>query len=508
MKSIKKIIIGLMLAVPMMFISCEEDLAEMNINPHTSQIMTYDAQFLYVQGRAHSDHGQRVMSFYATVIQQLASLVTGEAPGDKYTDSNDNIGTMYTASYTSIIKNVVDLIERTKDDPDLSNYHNIARIMRVYAFSKLTDNSGDIPYSEGGLGYLETIFTPVYDTQESIYADMLNELNTAIPALSASKKTYGSSDSYYNGDITQWKKLGYSLMLRLGMRMQKVNATLASQWVNTAVSGGVFTSNDDNQVFHHSGDAINNTINHSMMSNFNRFRVTGFFVDMLADNGDPRLELFCENYDKPDEGPKLIWGVPNGLDGTTFEDPANNPLGLTWNECAYFNREILGYLDAPYLDAPDIGLNYSEVLFIQAEAVLRGWISGDATALYEAGVTASMTMWDIYTGITVPDAAAIQAYLTANPFDDSYEMIGNQMYLTNYRSYMEAFANWRRTGFPVLTPVNYPGNVTNGVIPRRCPLDGWGSINTGVEQNQENYDAMVARQGPDSFTTRVWWDVQ
>ena len=498
MKSIKKIIIGLMLAVPMMFISCEDDLAEMNINPHTSQVMTYDAQFLYVQGRAHSDHGQRVMSFYATVIQQLAAKVTGEAPGDKYTDSNDNIGTMYTASYTGIIKNVVDLIERTKDDPDLSNYHNIARIMRVYAFSKLTDNHGDIPYFEGGQGYLETNFTPVYDTQESIYADLLNELNTAIPALSASKKTYGSSDSYYNGDITQWKKLGYSLMLRLGMRMQKVNATLASQWVNTAVSGGVFTSNDDNQVFHHSGDAINNTINYSMLSNFARFRVSKTYVDMLRNTGDPRLDIFTEPY----EG-SVLEGLPNGLDGTTIEDPVNNPLGLTFDEFAYFNRTIMDPIDAP-----DIGLNYSEVLLIQAEAVLRGWISGDATALYEAGVTASMTMWDIYTGITVPSSGAIQTYLTANPFDDSYEMIGNQMYLTNYRSYMEAFANWRRTGFPVLTPVNYPTNVTGGVIPRRCPLDGYNAISTGVALNQVNYDAMVARQGPDSYTTRVWWDVQ
>ena len=503
MKSIKKIIIGLMLAVPMMFISCEDDLAEMNINPHTSQIMTYDAQFLYIQGRAHSDHGQRVMSFYATVIQQLAAIVTGEAPGDKYTDSNDNIGTMYTVSYTAVIKNVVDLIERTKDDPDLSNYTNIARIMKVYTFQKLTDNHGDIPYSEAGLGYLENFFTPVYDTQESIYADMLNELSEAIPALDASKKTYNSSDSYYSGDIVQWKKLGYSLMLRLGMRMQKVNATLASQWVNTAIAGGVFTSNLDNQVFHHAADAIMNTINYSMMSNFNRFRVTDTYVDMLSNTGDPRLELFCENFDKPDEGPKLIWGVPNGLDGTTFEYLANNPLGLTWAECAFFNRTIMDPLNAPSID-----LNYSEVLFIQAEAVLRGWISGDATALYEAGVTASMTMWDIYSGITVPTTGEIQTYLTANPFDDTYEMIGNQMYLTNYRSYMEAFANWRRTGFPVLTPVNYPTNVTGGVIPRRCPLDGYNAISTGVALNQVNYDAMVARQGPDSYTTRVWWDVQ
>ncbi|MEA3477203.1 MAG: SusD/RagB family nutrient-binding outer membrane lipoprotein [Bacteroidota bacterium] len=499
MKSIKKIITGLMLAVPLMFTSCEEDLAEMNIDPHTSHILSYDAQFLFVQGYAHSVHGQREMSFYGTVIQQLATLGFGTSPGDKYWNSDDNLGQMYTASYTNTIKNVVDLIARTADDPELSNYHNIARIMKVYAFQRLTDNHGDIPYSEAGLGFAETNFTPVYDTQESIYMDMLNELITAIPALDASGKTYNGSDSYYAGDIQQWKKLGYSLMLRLAMRMQKVDPALARQWVNTAVDGGVFTGNDDNQVFHHSSWAIPNPISRSLFSSFHRFRVAETFIDMLVDTDDPRLEIFAEPY----SGNGPIVGLPNGLDQATFEDPANNPLGLTFDEFAYFRRTIWDLLSAP-----SIGVNYSEVLFLQAEAVLRGWITGDATALYEAGVVASMTIWDIYTGITVPDAAAIQAYLTANPFDGSYEMIGNQMYLTNWRSFIEGFAHWRRTGFPVLTPVNYPGNVTGGVIPRRCPLDGWGAIDTGVQYNQANYDAMVARQGPDSFTTRVWWDVE
>ena len=503
MKSIKKIIPGLMLAVPLMFISCEEDLAEMNIDPHASHILSYDAQFLFVQGKAHSVHSKREMGFYGTVIQQLATLGFGIYPGDKYWNDDINLGWMYTSSYTNTIRNVVDLIDRTKDDPELSNYHNIARIMKVYAFQRLTDNHGDIPYSEAGQGFIDQNFTPVYDTQESIYMDLLNELNTAIPALDGSKATYDGSDSYYAGDIIQWKKLGYSLMLRLAMRMQKVEPALAEQWANTAVAGGVFTNNDDNQVFHHSSAIPNPIHSHSKLW---YFRLAGTFIDMLVDTDDPRLTIFAEPYDG--NGP--IVGLPNGLDQTTYHDPENNPLGLYFDEFAYLNRTMIdGYFSTPSI--PSIGLNYAEVLFMQAEAVLRGWLPGGigaATTLYEAGVVASMTMWDIYTGITVPDAAAIEAYLTANPFDGSYEMVGNQMYLTNYRSYMEAFANWRRTGYPVLTPVNYPGNVTGGVIPRRCPLDGWGAIDTGVQYNQANYDAMVARQGPDSFTTRVWWDVE
>jgi len=508
MKSIKIIIPGLMLVIPLMFTSCKKDLAEININPNTSNILSYNAQFLYVQGCVHSTNGAGEMGFYATAVQQLASIFLDQAPGDKYMNSSDNLSYMYTSQYTTSIKNVVDLIYRTKNDPELSNYHNIARIMRVYIFQRLTDNHGDIPYKEGGMGFIDQNFTPEYDTQESIYMDMLNELKTAIPALDESRNTYDGSDSYYAGDIQKWKKLGYSLMLRLAMRMQKVEPVLARQWVNNAIAGGVFTGNDDNQVFHHSG-AIPNPISwHILLTGFERFRLGRTFIDMLVNTGDPRLKMLT----KPYLGNGPIVGLPNGLDAMTISDTVHNPSGLTFDQFAYFKIPTVRWY--PDFEAPSIGLNYAEVLFLQAEAVLRGWIDGDAKALYEAGVAASMTMWDIYSDnlnhggpVIVPDATAIKAYLTANPFDGSYEMIGNQMYLTNYMNWVEAFANWRRTGFPVLTPVNYPRNVTGGVIPRRCPLNGCGNTDPGVQYNQENYNAMVARQGPDTYTTRVWWDV-
>jgi hypothetical protein len=199
----------------------------------------------------------------------------------------------------------------------------------------------------------------------------------------------------------------------------------------------------------------------------------------------------------------VLEGLPNGLDATTISDPVQNPSGLSFDEMAYFNRTILDDLAAP-----DLGITYAEVCFLRCEAVLRGWITGDAPTLYNEGVAASMTQWGIYTGITVPTEAEIQTYLTANPFDSSYKMIGDQMYLTFWRQYGEVFSNWRRTGYPVLVPVNYPNNETGGVIPRRIPYYGYGTTNTGVLENWENYQAVVARQGPDNYLTRVWWDVE
>lgn len=498
MKIFKRLIIGLMFIAPFMFTSCKEDLADMNINPETNQTVTYNAQFLYVQGYTHSVSGQFGMSFFATTMQQLASTVLYQCPGDKYTNSNDNLGAMMTAQYTNSIKNAVDLINRTKDDPELSNLTNITRIMKVYIFTFATDHWGDVPYFDACKGYTDNIFFPVYDTQESIYTDFFKELSEAIPALDASKVTYNGSDSYYSGDIQKWKKLGYSLMLRLAFRIQKVKPDLAKQWAQTAIAGGVFTSNEDNQVFHHSSVSIRNSINSSMVSTYNRFRAARTIVNMMKSTNDPRFNLYFEPYSGTAQE-----GLPNGLDESTIGDITQNPSGLTFDEFLYFNRTIMSDLGAPDLD-----MSYAEMCFLQSEAVLRGWISGNATTWYNAGVTASMKQWSIYTGVTVPTDAQISAYLTANPFVEAngYKMIGEQLYLTFWRNYDEVWNNWRRTGYPELIPVNYPGNVTGGVIPRRIPYYGFGTINTGVLTNWDNYLVAKERMGGDTFLTRVWWD--
>jgi len=108
-------------------------------------------------------------------------------------------------------------------------------------------------------------------------------------------------------------------------------------------------------------------------------------------------------------------------------------------------------------------------------------------------------------GMSISDDA-IDDYLTANPytggtFDQQMKQIHTQFWASLFMTNMEVYANWRRTGYPVLIPVNYPGNATGGTISRRLPYpQSEASLNT------ENYKAAVAAQGPDLFTTRVWWD--
>ncbi|MBT8301917.1 MAG: SusD/RagB family nutrient-binding outer membrane lipoprotein, partial [Maribacter sp.] len=119
-------------------------------------------------------------------------------------------------------------------------------------------------------------------------------------------------------------------------------------------------------------------------------------------------------------------------------------------------------------------------------------------------VRAAMKMYELDSPDAVIADADIDAYLVAKPFDaaNALEQINTQYWAATYLNEYETFSNWRRTGFPVLVPVNYPGNETGGTIPRRMTYSVGDQAN-----NPDNYNEAISRQGPDLLTTRVWWDV-
>ena len=150
-------------------------------------------------------------------------------------------------------------------------------------------------------------------------------------------------------------------------------------------------------------------------------------------------------------------------------------------------------------------MTYAEVELLKAEAAVRGWHSGDPQTHYENGVRAAMQYLVMYDPNAAISGADIDAYLAANPYDpaNAMEQINTQIWAATLLNEYEGYANYRRTGFPALTPVNYPGNVTGGTIPRRLRYREAEAV-----ANPENYSAAVSKQGPDEFTTRMWWDAQ
>jgi hypothetical protein len=237
-------------------------------------------------------------------------------------------------------------------------------------------------------------------------------------------------------------------------------------------------------------------------------------VDMLkgpdagsTTDDDPRIMIMLGGIGKwtadaftPEPGgldPLNQKGMPNGKTQADLEAIENIP-GLDQNiTYSRINPKLLN-LDEPYQL-----MNYGEVELLLAEAAKRGIGGVDPTtaqAHYEAGVKASMQMYTVYDPTLVVTDQQVTDYLAARPYNDAtaLQQIGEQLWLNHFLNWWEAWTDWRRTGYPALTPVNFPGNTTGGTIPVRLKYP-----NAEVAGNP----SFSSGSSPNDFTTRVWWDV-
>jgi hypothetical protein len=388
--------------------------------------------------------------------------------------------------------------------------------MKVLIFHRITDIYGDVPYFKAGLGFYSRNFTPTYDKQQDIYPDMLKELSEAATALDASKDV-ASGDMIYNGDVVKWKKFAYSLMLRLGMRLTKVDPALAKTWAERAAAGGPMTSISDNASIKHSESGGRPTVNRisqvlNLPYEIPNIRWSRTFIDYLQTNADPRLGILAELPPPPPNENKLgaagnstpasQKGMPNGYDVQGGATDISTAPGYPGSLNGY-SRPINRFYAK--MDGITMLMTYAEVELMLTEAKERGWnVTGTAASHYDAGVRAAMKsleQWDA--GAAIADAA-ITTYLAAHPYVSAtgLQQINSQYWVATVFNDYESFANWRRSGFPTLTPVNYPGNVTGGTIPRRLIYP-----QSEASVNGPNYNDAISRlSGGDKLTSRVWWD--
>jgi hypothetical protein len=506
----------------MLFAGCTKKFEELNTDPTTAGPEQFDPNFLlttsqirYTGSADFSYETWRAQLIHFSTMIQHFSHLAGYWAGDKYTLNPTYNAAYFERAYDEQVKHVVDMVEVTRDKPQYANLHQIARIMKVLVFHRITDIYGDVPYSEAGMGYYKRIFKPKYDPQSEIYPDMLKELEEAAAKLDGSKEK-PSGDLLFDGDVTKWKKFAYSLMLRLGMRLTKVDANAAKSWVEKAAAGGPMTSNADNAFMSHDESGGRPTVNRisqviNLPYEINVIKWSKTFIDFMKNNNDPRLGVLAEIPPAGQEttvgaagnnNPALQTGMPNGYDllgGATDVSKAPGYPGDFNKYSRPINRWYAKMNGITMLQT------YAEVELMLAEAKQRGWnVTGTAAEHYNKGVKAAMTMlatWD--PGATITEAQA-DAYLAAHPYvvANGLEMINTQYWAATVFNDYESFSNWRRSGFPLLTPVNYPGNATGGTIPRRLVYPQ-GEAST----NPDNYQAAVGRlQGGDKLTSRVWWD--
>ena len=508
-KHLMKIFLGAVLAVSMLMLtSCDAGFEELNVNPTQASQVDPNFKLTNIQVRISGERYEnwRTNLIYSSVmIQHFATLPTYWA-GDKYTYIGSYSAAMWDRYYPNIAKQIEDLLEQTSENPDDANLYHITQIVRVIMYHRMTDLYGDIPYSEAGRGFIDGITQPKYDQQADIYADMLAKLEAAATSLNGSLASFGNGDLIYQGDVDKWKKLANSLMLRLGMRMVKVDPGAAQSWVTKAIAGGTMASNEDIAYVPHNDPSGWRNGNGQVFRADGSPRLSKFFVDWMVERNDPRLYV----YGILPAGATEPIGMPNGKI-TGGSDPVNGiendpswvpcPDGVT-EDCG-MNRYMRPNPMIQGEDDPMFFMTYAEVELLKAEAAVRGWHSGDAATHYANGVRAAMDYLVMYDPNAAISSADIDAYLAANLYDASMGMkqINEQIWAAVLLNEYEAYANWRRTGYPELTPVNFPGNVTGGQIPRRLRYREAEAV-----ANPEHYSAAVSTQGADEFTTRMWWD--
>ena len=521
-----------------MLSGCDTDkLQELNINPQA--VTEIDMNYLFsavelsmASGGAGGDN--RFIDWRTNIglcggaIQQLTTSGSISSTGNYYRHNFETAYAPWSFGYEDILKNINEILVQTSEggfnEGTRQNTAAAARIIRVWQYQRLTDFYGNIPYTEANKG-LEGNFFPAYDNQEDIYPALLEELASAISAISTGNPDDGFSgaDMIFQGDVTKWKKFGNSVMLRMAMRLSNVAPALADQYVTLAMTApGVMESNDDNvwipmatgpsewtnqngisRAFY-PGDGGNQSTLGEPLINF----LKGANPDDTADD-DPRLMIYTAGkFDWTatdvtiiDNDPLNQKGAPPGY----YEDEIEALFGYQFDWNLEFSRINYLLLDD---DDPYRIMTHSEAAFLMAEAIERGIgnVPGTAEEHYNAGVRSAMQMWTEYDPSLVVTDAQVDAYLATYPYggggvtgsESVLEQIGWQFWAAQYLYWYEAWSNWIRSAYPPLVQyTSDQGNVTNGRIPRRLQYpDSEIAINPNFDQPSDN-----------NYTSKVWWDV-
>ena len=539
----KKILLHTSLVTLLLSAACTKKFDALNTDPTKASAATFDPNLLLPTAELRYTSSVTGYSgpilFQSMWVQTFASAIYPGyySNGDKYVQGGSYLSyqastwnnAYQAAGYLREIENL------TKANSAQSNLSGIAVILEQMCFQTITDVYGDAPYSQA-LQAKTGVAQPAYDKQQDIYNGMLNKLDSVIPTLDAAKALPTNDVLPYKGSVAQWKKFGYSLMLRIAMRLTKADLATAKKYAEKAFTGGTFASNADNAYIRYDNSNGYNNANASSLvtaEDYSEVKWGKVLIDYLKATNDPRLPVIAE-VPKPgvanasneslagDNTPLLQQGMPNGYDmngGATDIShapayPGATGTGADANATGGYSRPATAvYLDLAGkkpLNTPAFLLTYAQTEFLLAEAAVRGFsVGSSASAHYANALSAALQTYGTLNTAGSISATTANAFAAANLLDvsttdNSLKQINTQywVYEGTIFDFDEAWSNWRRSGYPVLTPVNYPGNFTNGTIPRRQSYP-----TSEATTNPAGYKTGVSTlTGGDTYAARVWWD--
>ncbi|AMR33562.1 hypothetical protein A0256_20105 [Mucilaginibacter sp. PAMC 26640] len=459
--------------------SCKKDLQAINQNPNASQNAQPD-YLLTAATKATAD------TYWGTANNMDASLLFVQywakiqyTDPDRYIYTNTAFQELWTVGYSKSIVNLNQII-KLADAQANPNYKGVALVLRSWVFALVTDNYGDVPYTQATS--IDQYLTPAYDKQKDVYFALLDDLKTAQAALDPSG-TAIAGDVIYANNITLWKKFANSLRLRISLRIADREPEKAKQVLADiqAEGGSYISANAETAQLVYLSSPNQNPIS-NLFDTRDDYRISKTIVDQLFALNDPRLPVYASKTQAASTATYV--GIPNGL---LVGDASNLGFTKTSKPGTYFL--------AP--NAPAVIISYAEVLFDRAEAAARGFTTENAADLYQQAITASLKQYSVSDADVATYLAQASVQYDASNYKKS---IGNQKWLALFGQGLEAFAEWRRLDYPQLQPA------VAGTLGGKFPLR---FIYPGTEQslNGASYNAAVASQGADLLTTKLWFDV-
>ncbi|HEY5406301.1 MAG TPA: SusD/RagB family nutrient-binding outer membrane lipoprotein [Ginsengibacter sp.] len=439
-----------------------------------------------------------------------------------------------------VLKNVVQMEKEitSRGGADLNPYEAIGRFIRAYYYYNLTSMFGDVPQVDALEAPQNS--NPSYTPQEQVFKYVLDQLDTANTHLTTliaanDNSLSPSQDIYYAGKLTEWQKLVNSFKLRvlISLSNKASDATLNvpaqfANIINNPLKYPIFAGQADDFQFNFNPGGSNTYSTYPFNpSNFGsiagRFNMAYTYVNALTTISDPRVFRTCEpalalvgtDTAHPAQFQYFV-GASSGEDlGTMYANASANKYSFI-NRYRYYSN---------FTGEPNVLVGYKEMLFNIAEAITRGWVTGDAETFYKTGITESMAFYGIdisksnFTAYFLPAGANSVNQVAPYPFTFNFSTYYaqpavqfsnvaataiNQIVLQKYiamfeNSGYEAYFNWRRTGVPAFEAGSGVGN--NGVIAKR-----WAYPQSEKQQNGSNYGAALSAQqfATDDLNQTMW----
>ncbi len=480
MKNYKNIFLAIFI-FSTFFTACTSDFEEINTNNNNPEAVA--PQFLLTNVLSVSsdlnayDQGFRQANYLA----QFAASIEFERI-DRY-EMGSNSG-----YWDAIFGLLTDIESIQASENTNSAYNAVGDIMKSYLFSQLTDLWNDVPYTEA-LGAINGVFSPKYDTQESIYTDpetgILAVLKNATAALENNNAVI-EGDVLFNGDLDKWIKFANSLQVRYLVRISK-RLTDFSDLQALADTGNLMQSNDDNAVLPYLSTSPNQFPLFNAASGINQEHcMTVTVEEILKSWDDPRMEVLYKPTNATANTTVEYYGLLNGQSSNTIA-----ASGVDLNNISLFGsifRDVADGVDAQYMQ-------YSETQFALAEAVAKGYIAGDANTYYQNGIMASFE----YYNTTVPVDYFTRTAIALDGSTGDITKILTQKWLSLISVGHEAWFNIRRTGIPNL--VAGPDNFNEGNYPVRYLYP-----ESEQASNNANYQEAIERIGGDTINSKGWWE--